>query len=295
MNVFGFYVGHDNYWPHAELLISSIEKHFLEYEIRILVNNALDQNIIKKEQSKLRDQYRNVTIECIHIPEAFKKVPFADKITAASIYESYCEDSYIWLDVDSYFFKSFDCHGDKGIQLNPVDQKNIGIVYGTPFSELWQSIFSYFDLEEKMNLLKVSEAVKTTVSKELIYPYYNIGFVVVNKNKKLFQRTLEALEILLESPEIKAELLKSPVNKIFMHQAVFSAAVLKYYCTEEIVELPIGVNYPMHFHYVHPNPMALDEIIHMRYDTFFEDQNVPDSWESLFSKEKKNLKMIWYY
>ena len=34
---------------------------------------------------------------------------------------------------------------------------------------------------------------------------------------------------------------------------------------------------------------------HMRYDTFFEDQMLPGAWESIFSKEKMNLKMSWYY
>ena len=209
------------------------------------------------------------------VPEFAFGIPYVDKICAAAALESAAkEDNYIWLDVDSVFLKSFDVPSESEIYVNPVDIRNIGDLFSTERSPLWRIILDFFKLERD------DEPVVTRISRENIYSYYNAGMVIVNKPTSLFTVTMNAIEELLKDNRIITLINESQRNKIFFHQAVMSAAIIKLYGTPEA--LPERVNYPLHLIEKDSAPPDLKNLISIRVEDYFDSHPIPDEWKHSF-------------
>ena len=301
MKTIGFYVGHVNYFAHAEQLIASIYKNIQNLKISVMVNRQILPEQFKNAKVKIKKSFEDVEFVVVDIPKHLIKLPFADKLFAAARFESQCQEDYIWIDVDSYFLKPVSFEHKKGVQLNPVDEKNIGIDYGEPISGIWKPIYKHFDLNRKIEKSididkpHMSIAVRTTVSNTLIYPYFNIGFVIAHENKRVFQNAILALESLLMHSEVQTSLHAKPADAIFIHQAVFSAAVLKCYDLEYIEPLSPGLNYPLHLLDQNCHPLMASDIKHMRYDNYFETHKLPEALAANSDIQTESLRMTWYY
>jgi hypothetical protein len=281
MKKIGFLVGHPHYLSHARLLCQSIFENTAlgeRYELCILTPRWLDVD----------PQIPGVTPIGFQMPARYRSIPFADKMFAAAAFENTCPEGYIWLDVDSYFFKPVEFFDDQPILLNPVDQRNIGDRYGEERTLLWQAVNGYFQLPSPQ------AGVLTGVTQEHIYPYFNAGMVVVNRHCNLFATVQAALSDLLENNAIRDAIQNCPTRRIFFHQAVFSAAVLKTY-PEGAAPLPKGVNYPLHLHHCHRAPIPLENLVSIRYDNFFASNPPPRIWRDIFEGVKNDLVPTWYY
>jgi hypothetical protein len=155
---------------------------------------------------------------------------------------------------------------------------------------LWKEVAAYFQLSENL------PPVKTTVMGESIYPYYNVGMVAIHQPHGLFTQTVDALKELLASQTILKMLQESPRNQIFIHQMVFSGCLQKLYAGS-IHPLPVGVNYPLHLHSKHIQPLDLTEIVSIRYEEYFEDPGnpIPPEWRPVIDPVRSQLKSFWYY
>lgn len=282
MTNIGFFIGHKNYIPHAKLLCDSLYKNFA-------INNGFEIFAMVPDYLNLNLDELNVKQVLFTVPADYLHIPFIDKIFAAAAFEDCCSDKYMWLDVDSYFFKSTDFPAIPDLLINPVDKKNIGDNFNDDQSAFWRIIYDYFDMELDLH------SVTTTVTKEKIYPYYNVGMVFVNRKKNLFNITKKAIIELLIQENVKYFLISSSKYSIFFHQAVFSCAIIKLYTHNKICKLPVGLNYPMHLHYDELSPLSLDHLISIRYDMFFEYNQIPSRWEHIFSDLKSQLVNTWYY
>lgn len=173
--------------------------------------------------------------------------------------------------------------------MNPVDIKNIGALYNEEQPLLWKVLYDYFKMDEEH-----IPCVTTSISKEQIYPYYNAGMFVVKQPRNLFTDTKQSIIELLEHNDIKNLLKSSQLNRIFIHQAIFSCMVLKKY-EDKISPLPYGVNYPLHLHAKNPTKVPFSEIISIRYDDYFDSNPSPEIWNNTFKGKEKDLKSYWYY
>src|SRR5665648_151017 len=118
----GFMIGHVDYIPHAKLLIGSIVKNMDTVKsVHIFAMTPRDFPI--------KIGIYGVTQITFDMPKNMVNIPFADKMFAASKFESLVEAPYLWMDVDGYFFKEPNLISDSEISVNPVDQKNIGDLY----------------------------------------------------------------------------------------------------------------------------------------------------------------------
>lgn len=281
MKKIGFFIGHGNYLNHARVLCKSILENTSltqEYQIFAMTPEYID----------LKVDIPGVVQINVDVPMIYRSIPFIDKMLAAASFESNCADGYIWMDVESYFFKPMEFLNDAGIYVNPVDKRNIGDVYGGGQSTIWQIIYRYFQLS------KEQPYVNTSVTKEKIYPYFNVGMVVVNKHKDLFKTVREAILELLDYDELKKQIDESVIHKIFMHQAIFSCAVMKKY-GKNIKPLPYGVSYPLHLHEFNPAQIPMEDLISIRYDNYFDSNSIPLIWKHIFNDIKNDLKSNWYY
>lgn len=273
----GFFIGCKEQINQGKILVESIKKN-LRVEIYIIIPEALEKNI----------NIEGVNIIKIEIPNDLYMIPFVDKIFAASKFEEICNERYIWVDVDSYLFKPFKIPNENGIHVNPVDKKNIGDEFGKKRSQIWSITYNYLEINENKKF------VKTTISNERIFPYYNVGMVVINNKKELFKNTIKSIEKLLSNSIMKELLEKSFLNKIFFHQVVFTCCLIKSY-RNEIGKLPKGLNYPLHLHNENPNSVNLNDIISIRYDDYFDNNLPPVEWKDIFNPIKNDLKSCWYY
>ncbi|HWT73457.1 MAG TPA: hypothetical protein VN258_01865 [Mobilitalea sp.] len=281
MKKLGFYIGHVNYLPHATLLYKSIlENTQLSEECQIYA--------VTPENLNLTAALMGVHQLKVSIEPGYRAIPYVDKMFAAAAFENICDDEYIWMDVDSYFFKNLEYRKSTEIYANPVDEKNIGDIFGEERSDLWRTLFIHFNLSD------IYPFLTTRVTKEKIYPYYNASMVLVNNNKELFQKVKYSIYELMNNESIKRIITSSELHRKYIHQAIFTCAILKLY-NKSIKPLPYGANYSLSFHEKTPTPIPYGDVISIKYHNAFEKNGVPNIWKEIFEPVKNNIKETWYY
>jgi hypothetical protein len=268
MNI-GFYIKNIEEVEKAKLLISSIQRHIKHSKIYAITKDEIH---LDGCQMIYADIFEHNTLY------------FVDKLQAASIFESHVFAPYLWIDIDTIFLKPMKdiCKEKAAICLNPVDIKNIGINENQKMSDLWLKTIEYLELKS------MSHTVKTKISKESIWPYYNIGMVYVNIHRFLFGQSYQKIIELSQNESINKLIFSKPLNQIFYHQMVFSLIVEKLYY-QEISELSAYVNYPLHLMEKDSHKPNPNDLISIRYDTFFKQHEVPDFLQNIVNINKKSL------
>ncbi len=214
----------------------------------------------------LRFEHEDLKIISIEVPYLLHEFPFMDKLLAASIYEQ-AHKHFIWIDVDSYFLKPFTGFiKEHGILVNPVDIKNVGLSTDQKMSPYFETCLKQFNLE---TTTYQSNIFKTTITKESIYPYFNMGFVIIYDNKFIFKQALDAFYEVFNHPIISKLVSESYLYAIFLHQVLFSLSIIKSYFYDDIHVLPPYYNYPLHLIKKDATPPDINLLQHFRYDTFF--------------------------
>lgn len=281
MNI-GFYAGHEHFLIHSQVLLDSLNKAYKEPSVTIIVpRDLLDiyQNNFKRYKVSILGQ------------ETTSHYPFFDKIQGAALYEAKMKDHFLWLDVDTYFINTFEPDPQAQIQVHPVDKKNIGILHHQVYSPLWVHVLSYFNPKSIKNL----SPVKTKITKETIHPYYNMGCVWIGQGKNIFQRTHQILHQIQDHSTWIQLIQENPLNQIFIHQVVFSCALLEAYGQENIKDLPSNMNFPIHLYKDYEGNLNFDEFISFRYDDYFNQPTGKLNLPQPLLEVKDHLKMIWYY
>lgn len=189
------------------------------------------------------DQVKDILPNVHHVRVfRYTKFPFYDKICAAARAEELGVD--IWMDIDSLFLQEIELTDD--CQVAAVDQKGIG---REEKDEFWSILFKYFSIDPDYT-------IDTTITKEEILPYFNMGFVV---NFKHFNKVLQEMTYFLKKGTFD-KFFEDYKYKVFLHQAIFSCLVEKHYDWDFLDD---NINHPMH----------LDDNIKdkwtIRYDTYF--------------------------
>lgn len=293
MLVIGFMLNQPHFIPHAQTLIHSIRINggFLSAApIFVLHPPTLTP-------PNLSDT--NTTFLSFQTPQNLQSIPFADKISAAQTFEQHLNQipevtEFLWVDIDSLILQPPIALKKLSSKINiayrTVDKRNIGIPSTQKLDSFWQSILSHFDYHPPVLLHY------TTVSHEKIHPYINAGFIYARNSNNVFAKTLEAMQILIEDPQIQSQLNASPLHSIFFHQAILTIAILKNFPTQQRAHLADTLNYPLHFH--HQLHQDLTQIQTLRYDTYFDDfptTQVPKIIKSCLPVECQKLTSFWPY
>lgn len=268
MKKLGFYIDQVNCLPQATLLYKSIIENTQlskECEIYAVTPEHLNMTVALAGIKQLK-----VSIQPQH-----NDIPYVEKMFAAAAFESICDEEYIWMDVDSYFFKNLEYRKSTEIYVNPVDDKNIGDIFGEERSELWRILKTKFDLSD------IYPFLTTRVTKERIYPYYNVSMVLVNNNKEIFKLVKESINELFNIESIMRMINMSELHRTYIHQAIFTCVILKLY-NKSIKPLPYGVNYSFSYHEKTPTPLPYGDIISIKYHNSFEKNGVPQIWNEIF-------------
>lgn len=299
MNRLGFFMGHIQQLPQAEFLIKTFATNksqselLRDYQPTLLVTNEVAAFISDERKAFFQENKVDVIVYDSILQNC--KVPFIDKIEAAAIFEKSCDAAYLWMDVDSCFINPLHKSIKENlpeIAINPVDKRNIGDRYGQERSEFWCVLSKHLDMT--LESLNSQLSTKTVISKEAIYPYYNAGMIWVNTPKALFQETFMALENLLRLPEIITMIGDSLLHKIFIHQVVLTLMIEKLY-NGKATMLPKGLNYPLHLYLEDTTKPVLSELVSLRYDDYFDQNQPPQDLVTYFKEGYQTLKSTWYY
>ncbi|MDN5352290.1 MAG: hypothetical protein PWQ12_1210 [Clostridiales bacterium] len=313
MRTFGFFLGHPRGLAHAEALIRSISVSEPEAAVMAIVPDEMpEEKVYLEKVFEKMHQAGIFSVECVGGTTDYLEYPFTDKLMGAARFENACNGESIWLDVDSLVLQKLPNFKTGHFYVNPVDKKNVGIPFGNAMpqtgkmkpgqgkSALWQEAEGYFGF-------KCSEfdAVETRVTREAIYPYFNVGCVVNGTGVPIFKKAVAALVEIIALKKRFPSVQESFLEKVFLHQVMFTGAVLSafsqvgvadiYASNGKVKRLPKGVNYPIHLlkedgH--KPNPETLYSI---RYDTYFDDNSWPESLPEIPDVSAEALKSFWYY
>lgn len=291
----GFMIQNEAMLPHGQLLMKSLTRTSYE-SVRIMVPEDEMQLV-----QILREAYpeKSVLVEPFTVPEGHRKFPFADKLVGAATAESMVDGTLFWMDTDSVVFgdlSPLELRDGHVFAYRPVDKKLIGCGTEEPLTAFWQQIYGAFELEDSF------EPMETGVEREAIRPYFNAGCFLLKTERKILQFWRDVFYAFIEREELKLFFEEQALYKIFVHQAVFTGAVLASTTPEERILLPDAVNYPIHFHGLHPLRESVKtsmNLISGRYDTYFnqdeESRDFPFDDETASWMDESILQMGWYY
>jgi len=268
--------------PMANLLIRSLQSSKLGGQIIIYVKSGIHYSNPDKQ----------VHLVYFKVAEDNEHFPFYDKIQAASICEQEQENAFLWVDIDSVFFRLDPYDFRTPMSINPVDKRNVGLPSDKKTDAFWSIILKEIGLSSKVYC---SHTINATFSKEAIHPYYNIGMVYLDPSFALFTKTYNIMKTMLVNSSFLKLLESSPLHRIFLHQMIFSALVIKNIPFETIYPLAEGYNIPLHLiddvvkYFENEPPFSI------RYDTYFNHH----SWPSILTKpmelKEEQLKLRWIY
>ncbi len=198
---------------------------------------------INEVYEEVKDLFPNVYHVDVY---RFKKFPFYDKVCAAAAAEDLGID--IWMDIDSVFLEEVSFGDD--CFVSAVDDMGIGV---TEKDEFWSILHKYFGIDPDYT-------VDTTITKEEILPYFNMGFVV---NFKHFNKLMNEMTYFLKKKTF-GKFYSDSKYKVFLHQAIFSCLVEKHY---DYDFLDYEINYPLHL------KRKLKGVKSIRYDNYFNEEN----------------------
>lgn len=291
----GFLIQNEAMIPHGELLMRSLARTSYE-SVRIMVPEG-EMELVQL----LRESYpqKTVLVQPFSMPEAHRKFPFADKLSAAAAAESALDGTLLWMDTESIVFgdlSPLELGEGEVFAYRPVDKKLLGCGNGEPLSAFWQQVYGLFELEDAF------EPLLTGVERDLIRPYFNAGFFLLKTDRKILQFWRDVFYSFIERKEMQALFKESVLYKIFVHQAVLTGAVLASTTPEERILLPDAVNYPIHLHGFHPMSGSVKtsmSLISGRYDTYFnqdeEKRDFPFDEETASWIDASALQLDWYY
>lgn len=277
------FVGHDSLTSQVEVLTDSIIRSGLNCTLTVLTPKDCSFEI----------EIPSVIIEKIPILVEHRLFPFYDKLQAAAFFERTRKAPFLWVDIDSLFLEQVDfTQKDIGLRVNPVDHRNVGVPVGYELTPMWYRLMELTDLCEE-NYKRYT--VYTSVSEEKIYAYFNMGMVYVNTERKLFQKATDYMTKVLNDVEIQKHLSQAYVNRIFLHQMIFSICVCQIFTEQERSILPQGCNLPLHLLAGHVEEKKLMHAKSIRYDNFFAKNKVPEFMKEWLGEERPDLTLRWFY
>jgi hypothetical protein len=153
--------------------------------------------------------------------------------------------------------------------LRPVHICNVGSLAKEPLDIFWHLIYNEVGLKD------ASFTVESFLDMREIRPYFNTHLFAVNPKQGLMRSWMEAFILLVSNPDFQAQACGDDLHKIFLHQAVLSALVVKKLRQEEICQLPPGYSYPLHLHNQAQSGLRIDALDDMILPVYEDEESHP--------------------
>jgi hypothetical protein len=253
----------------------------------------------KQLSPNIRDELAALKVKLIRfkLDNEALRFPFTADITAASLAESKTigqTDFLVWLGSNTIFLqepKEFILSQDKNFAYRPVHHTLIGSLYDKPTDRFWKLIYQYCKVPNDRIF-----PMTTHVDGNIIRPYFNAGLLVTRPEKSLFRSWQETFFQYYQEPELLEFYQQDERYAIFIHQAILSGVVLSTLLKNEIQELPLIYNYPLHLYsedITNHRPSSLTELVTVRHEGFqsireaIKEISTPEPFKKWFDKVLK--------
>jgi hypothetical protein len=233
----------------------------------------------------------NADVISLEIDPEWFKFPFAAKVAAAAAAESQAlgqTERLVYMDRDTIVLSEpseFLISPGISLGFRPVHHQLIGSTWGSVLDSFWTLIYEVCSVPEE-NLFPM-----LTHTGEPIRPYFNAGIFVTRPENGLLAQWREVFLKWYRQPQFKAFYQQDQLYAIFMHQAIFTGVLLHHLKPEQVLELSLRINYPLHLHDDIPldqRPAAIDELVTVRYEDIFDQQD----WQTQFSISQPLIKWL---
>jgi len=289
-------------------LVAVVEKGYLEHQLKLLILSVkqflepfLSVKIIavsprknKQPNKKYISFLHQNNVDFIDIPlnKEHDFFPLCNGIYASDfVARTYNHiNNLLLVDTDTLFLNPIEDKflQSKSIYMRAVDNKGIGSTGSKDSNNIfWDEVFEFFKLKP------LSNKILTTVSQELIRPYFNSGFIMINKNIDFMQQWKKDFVKLMNS-KIRTDPSNSRhlVDYGFIEQMVISVTIEK--MSAETNLLPQTYNYPIPFRPKiknRPNHPKFNELVHVHYHKWFQHPGFLDYVTD--DEEKKSEQYLW--
>jgi hypothetical protein len=257
----------------AVLLAASIREFggdLAKCPIRIMVPEGTAGPIEGQMGDALRSHHAELV--SFTVDAGFDGIPFASKVSAAAAAERGAagdSDLLAWLDADTLVLQppvDFLLPPTAALGFRPVHHRLIGTTWGEPIDPFWYLLFSVLDKPPGRRF------PMTTHCGERIEAYFNAGSFVLRPQRGLLRQWLHDTAAAIGHPDISDHCERSQLHAVFLHQAVFTATLLRDLEPGEMHPFGPEINYPLHLHDEVPpamRPAVVDDLTTARCEDTF--------------------------
>jgi len=252
-------------WPRARLLIDSLRAFGGDLgQSPVWVFDAIPYDATGEGLANV-----NVQVLPLRTPETVQGYLFADKVYACARAEELASaqvQSLIWIDPACLIVRPpqlYDLGGEFDAAVRPVHIRNVGLPPEEPLDAFWKKICETAGLDD------IRTTVETFVDGKRIRAYFNSHAFAMNPAKGLLRRWFECFEALVRDEEYQRTACQDDRQRVFLHQAVWSALIAAGLAPQRVRILPPDYNYPYNLHASVPagrRARALNDLVSFTYE-----------------------------
>jgi len=221
----------------------------------------------------------------LNLPNTVKGYYFADKVYACARAEEMASQNVqtlVWVDPTCLMIQPpllFDLGESFHAAVRPVHIQNVGLSASAPVGEFWKGVY------EVVGVSDIRTTVETFVGAEQIRSYFNSHAFAISPSKGLLGWWFECFQCLVSDEDYQKIACPDELYRIFLHQAILSAALVVRLEPKGIRILPPEYNYPYNLHSSVPEDRraeALNELVCITYENRVID---PDQVEDIIINE----------
>lgn len=197
---------------------------------------------------------------------------FSGKVAACAQAETFCDPGIrklVWVNPYSLILQppvSFDLEDDHLIALRPVHHRNVGLETGTPLDAYWLQIY------KALGVCDPVQSVESYADRLSLRPYFNSHMFAIRPDTGLLRTWNTYFCQLVENEGFQNGACRGEAQRVFLHQAVLSALIVREFEWGQVNLLPAGYSYPLHMHKdIPPDRQAacLNELVCPVYEEIF--------------------------
>jgi hypothetical protein len=153
--------------------------------------------------------------------------------------------SLIWLNPECLVIKpprDLDISNHFRAAFRPVHIQNIGSAVNQPLDPYWQNIY------DEVGIIDPGFEIESYVDGKHLRPYFNTHLFAVDVSVGLMQAWLDSFSNLITNEAFQKTYCRDQLHRIFLHQAILSALLVKMLAPGDIHILPPDYSYPLHLH-----------------------------------------------
>ncbi len=169
--------------------------------------------------------------------------PFAAAWAEAAISDK--NTVLVFMDADTYILRepnTLDLPADISLAYCPVMHNRSGTLYNAPPNPFWSRIYEILKVHEEMLFPMVTPADKVKIK-----AYFHCGLMAVRPHQGIFRRWAKDFETLCRDSIIMNMCKEDLNNRIFLHQAALTGAILNLIDRREMTTFSDNYNYPIFF------------------------------------------------